>query len=257
MAIRQTFDEKKIRIDELEMNYKIAGEGQPILILHGWGSRSERWEKVGELFSRHNFSVIIPDLPGFGKSEKPKSPWGIEEYRAFVEEFVDTLGLKEFYLLGHSFGGGLALAYTARHKERVKKLFLVAAAIRRKKSLRKSTFRTAAKLGKFFSFLPFYSLFKKAFYKYVIKKSDYPYQAGVMRGSYLKVIGQDLSPFLSEIFVPTVVLWGEKDDVVSVQDAHFIAEHITDAKLVLLPEGDHDLERKMPEALTEKIREFL
>ena len=246
-----------LNVQGLQVSYRTAGEGPAILILHGWGSRSDRWIRVMELLSDNKYSVIIPDLPGFGKSETPKSPWSMEDYYGFVKEFADRLGLKEFYLLGHSFGGGLALFYATKHPEKVKKLFLISAAIKRKKSLRKSIFKMLSRIGKVFSFLPFYSLFKKAFYKYVVKKSDYPYQAGVMKGTYLKVIGQDLSPFLTEIRVPTIVLWGEKDDYISVKDAHFIAEHITDAKLVLVPEGDHDLERKMPEILTQKILSFL
>ena len=249
--------EETLRILGLQVSYKTAGEGPAVFILHGWGSKSERWEKVADLLSQQNFSVIIPDLPGFGKSEQPKSPWGIEDYYVFVKEFVDTLGLKEFYLLGHSFGGGLALFYATRHKEKVKKLFLVAAAIRREKSLKKSIFKLLSTIGKVFSFLPFYPLFKKAFYRYVIKKSDYPYQAGIMKGTYLKVIGQDLSPLLAEVFVPTIVLWGVKDGVVPIKDAYFIAEHISNAKLVLVPEGDHDLEQKMPETLAQKILSFL
>jgi len=257
MEPSQEVKEKKIHLHNIAVNYKMVGSGPVLLVLHGWGSRNDKWEKVGELLSRHNFSVVIPDLPGFGKSEQPKSPWGIEEYRVFVEEFVNTLGLKEFYVLGHSFGGGLALAYTAGHKERVKKLFLVAPAIRRKKNLRKHILRAAAKIGKLFSFLPFYSLFRKAVYKYIIRTSDYPYQKGVMKDTYLKVVGQDLSLLLSEVKVPTVILWGEKDDVVSVEDAYFIKEHIKDSQLALLPEGDHDIEQKMPQAFTQKILEFL
>ena len=202
-------------------------------------------------------SDIIPALPGFGKSEKPKSSCGIENYYVFVKEFVDTLELKEFYLLGHSFGGGVALFYATRHKEKVKKLFLVAPAIRREKSFRKSIFKLLSKIGKVFSFLPLYPLFKKAFYRYVIRKSDYPYQAGIMKGTYLKVIGQDLSPLLAEVQVPTIVLWGSKDDVVPVHDYHFIAENINNAKHVLMAEGDHDLEQKMPEILTQKLLSFL
>ena len=237
----------------LQVRYKIAGEGPVILILHGWGSRGDRWEKVGELLSKHNFSVVIPDLPGFGKSEEPTSPWGIEEYHNFVEEFVSTLGPKEFYLLGHSFGGGLALAYAVQHPDKVKKLFLVAAAIRRKKNLRKNTLRVIAKIGKLFSLLPFYTLFRKAVYKYIIRTSDYPYQKGIMKDIYLKIVDQDLSPLLSGVKVPTVILWGAKDDVLPLGDAYFIREHIANSQFIVFPEGDHDPEQRMPEILAEKI----
>jgi len=249
--------EKTLNIEGLKVSYKIAGEGPALLILHGWGSRSDRWKKVGELLSSKGCSVVILDLPGFGKSEAPRSPWGIEDYRVFVEEFVDVLGLQKFSLLGHSFGGGLALAYTVKHPERVKKLLLVAAAIKRATSLRKSIFKVAAKVAKAFSFLPFYFLFRKAVYRYIIRKSDYPYQTEVMKDTYLKVIEQDLSPFLSEVMIPTVILWGEKDDVVPIQNAYFIKEHIKNSQLVVFSEGDHDVEQKMPQALSQKILEFL
>jgi pimeloyl-ACP methyl ester carboxylesterase len=249
--------ERKVDIQGIKVSYKIAGDGPAILILHGWGSRSDRWERVAALLLQHTFSLIIPDLPGFGKSEEPKFPFGIGEYHSFLKEFVDVLGLKEFYLLGHSFGGGLALAFSVKHPEKVKKLFLFAAAVRRQEDTRKSILRRIAKTVKIFSFLPFYAVFRKGVYKYVIGKSDYPYQKGVMKDSYLRVIAQDLSPLLPYVTVPTVILWGDKDDVVPLKDAHFLKEHIPNAELAILPNGDHDAEQRIPETLSSKILSFL
>ncbi len=248
--------EETIIINGMTIGYKIVGQGPTILILHGWGSSSDRWAQVSELLSQRNFSVIVPDLPGFGKNSQPLSVWGIEEYSALVSSFVEKLGLAKFVLLGHSFGGGLAVKYASRHPEKVRKLILVASAIRRGKTPYKTAMRILAKIFKLFSFLPLYGFFRKALYKYAVR-SDYAYQAGIMKEIYLKVINEDLSPLLSRISVPTLIVWGEKDDVLSVADSHFINKHIEKSKLVLIPHADHDIEQHMPEALVEKIKDYI
>ena len=63
--------EHQVLINNLKINYKIVGEGRPMLILHGWGSSSDRWVPVAELLAQRNIMAIIPDLPGFGKSQQP------------------------------------------------------------------------------------------------------------------------------------------------------------------------------------------
>ena len=134
---------------------------------------------------------------------------------------------------------------------------MVAAAIARKKNARKNILRVVAKIGKPFAFLPLYGLFRKVFYKFIVQKSDYIYQQGVMKKSYLDVIAKDLSPLLSDIAVPTIIFWGEQDDVIPVADAHFIHEKIKNSQLVLFSKGDHDLEQRIPEQLADKILTFL
>ncbi len=71
-------------INNLNINVKIFGEGKIFLVLHGWGSKSDRWEKFGNILSNYGFKVIIPDLPGFGKSEKMKQAWSLDDYCFFT-----------------------------------------------------------------------------------------------------------------------------------------------------------------------------
>ncbi|MDO8474564.1 MAG: alpha/beta hydrolase [bacterium] len=253
----QGFEEKQILVSGLEVNYKIVGQGPTILILHGWGSKSDRWAQVSKLLSQHNFSVIVPDLSGFGKSSIPPVAWNEKDYCRFIEQFVGQLGLKEFYLLGHSFGGGLGAVYAATFPHRVKKLLLFASAIVRRGTLKEKVFWIISKVFKVFSFVPFYSLFRKAVYKYFIDKSDYPYTSGIMRETYLKVMRNDLSHYLPSIKVPTLIIWGDRDDVVPLQDAYFIQNHIQSSRVAIIPGGDHNIERHMPEQLVAKITTFL
>lgn len=236
-------------IRNLKINYFIFGEGKPLLVLHGWGSRSERWQKVAEILSQKGFKVIVPDLPGFGESQKPDFIWGLDEYCSFVNEFAKSLNLNQFYLVGHSFGGSLAVKYALKFPARVEKLFLVGAACIRRKSLKKSLLRFLSKL---FRFLRNNTLIKKAFYKFIVK-SDYLQTQGIMRDIYLKIIKQDLSSELEKISIPTIIIWGEKDNVMPLKFGKLINNKIKDSKLIIISGGYHDLEIKMPEELTNVI----
>lgn len=248
--------EKNIIVDGIETNYKIVGAGPAILILHGWGSKSDRWMQVAQLLAQQNFCVVIPDLPGFGKSDTPSISWSTEDYCNFVEQFVQKTGLQNFYLLGHSFGGGIATIYAAKFPSRVKKLVLFASAVFRRKTARKTILRIIASVFKPFSFFPPYGFFRKAFYKFIVRKSDYPYTSGIMRETYKKVIDNNLSQYLSSIQTPTLVIWGDKDDVIPVADAYLIQQKIKNSQLVIIPGGDHDIEQHMPEVLATHIVNF-
>ena len=254
--------EAQITVKNLTINYKIIGENHPtysktFLILHGWGSNSDRWQEIGQSLSEKGFKVIIPDMPGFGKSETPKTPWNFNNYVSFAEEFTKNLNLQNFYLLGHSFGGAVAVKIAIDVPQKINELFLVACSCIRKRTALKKVLAKISKVVKLFAFLPFYSLIRKAFYKFMIRKSDYVYTKGIMRETYLKVISEDLSWHLSFIKVPTVIIWGDKDESTPVENAYFINQKISDSKLIIIPDAGHDLNRKMPEALVKEVLDNL
>ncbi|MEA3292985.1 MAG: alpha/beta hydrolase, partial [Patescibacteria group bacterium] len=114
-------EEKKIFINGLKINYKIAGEGQLILILHGWGGSSDSWVEVIKILSNQGYKIICPDLPGFGKTQKPNYSWELGDYRNFVKKFIENLNLEKFYLLGHSFGGAIAVKFSSIFPEKTEK----------------------------------------------------------------------------------------------------------------------------------------
>ena len=114
--------EKTISIDGLNIYYRIAGQGNPFLILHGWGASSDSWKGVQEFLSKQGFKTIALDLPGFGKSADPHEAWSVNDYSLFVLKFADKLSLSNFELLGHSFGGRISIKLAAFHQERIKNL---------------------------------------------------------------------------------------------------------------------------------------
>lgn len=241
-------------INGAKVEYKIIGDGPSVfLILHGWGSNSERWIPVAEQIAKKGFKVIIPDLPGFGQSDALEMPWNTNKYISWIEQFVKELNLGDFYLLGHSFGGALASKVAVKHVQDVKKLFLVSAACVRKKTAKKSFLKRISKVVKLFYFLPYYSFFRKAVYKFIIRKSDYVYVEGIMKETYLNVVAEDLSFHLPFIRVPTVIIWGDKDEFTPLDDAYFINRQVKNSKLAVISGAGHDLNRKQPEILADKV----
>ena len=90
--------EETIEIHGTRVNYKTAGDPPPpeasdgrrgaILILHGWGSSSDSWIEVQKNLVQYGYNVVVPDLPGFGKTTPPAEVWGVEDYANFVFSFT-------------------------------------------------------------------------------------------------------------------------------------------------------------------------
>jgi len=226
----------------------------PILILHGWGSRAKNWAKVKELLEKNGIKVLVPDLPGFGDNPPLTKLWTIDDYVRWVKDFAKRSNLDHFFLLGHSFGGAISLKYALKFPGEIKKLILVDAAIIR---VRRETVEWLAKTLKIFSFLPGYPLARKAFYKFIVGKSDYQDAMGATRETYLKAIREDLSVHLGLVSVPTVLIWGEKDDTTPLKDAFTIKDKISGAVLEAIPGVKHNPHTVSPELLVERITKNL
>ncbi len=249
-------EEKIISVKGVPTAIRIEGEGDPFLILHGWGVGKSSWENIQNILSKH-FKVIVFDFPGFGSSGPIPSAWDVQKFSDFVLELAEKLNLEKFYLLGQSFGGRVAVKLAAKHPQKIKKLILVdAAGIKPKKTAGKKLCNSLAKIFKKFEWLPGYNLFKKAFYCIILGKTDYLEAKGTKKGSYLKVVEEDLTPYLEKIDVETLVVWGKKDKITPLQDAYLMNRKIKNSKLKLIDCG-HRPHRELPDILTKIIIEFI
>ncbi len=117
-------EERRISIDGLETRYLAAGEGPPLVLLHGAGQSAIDWSRVlASLRRRHR--VYAPDLPGAGDSAKPPADYSSAFYARFVAAFLDRLGTGPVALAGNSFGGLVALRLALHAPERVTALGLI------------------------------------------------------------------------------------------------------------------------------------
>ncbi len=256
----QEFEEKNISVGGLNINYKVAGEGPVVLILHGWGSSSGAWRKIQESLSASGFQVIIPDLPGFGKTPPPNSVWGVHEYADFVFRFMDNLNIQRVILAGHSFGGQVAVQCSLLHPEKIERLVLIApAAVRHKPTLQNYILKYVAKTVGMILYVVPHNIrenIKHAAYA-LLRRRDYVMAYGIMRDIFKKLTQEDFSPVLKGIKTPTLLIWGKKDIMTPIEDGEFMASQIPGATFKVFSENGHNFHTEDPETLVEKIKEFI
>ena len=110
-----------------QVHYYALGpvDGQVVVLVHGLGGRADDWENLAPYLARAGYRVYLPDLPGYGRSERPADfSYSVRDEAAVVAGFFDALGLKEVDLGGWSMGGWIAQLVAAEHPDRVRKLML-------------------------------------------------------------------------------------------------------------------------------------
>lgn len=255
-------DEKKATINGLSINFKAFGHGRPILVLHGWGKGSDSWIEVGELIAQKGYQLIIPDLPGFGKSAEPRKPWTVNDYLGFVENFANERKLYKFDLIGHSFGGGLAAMYAAKNQQKVGKLVLCDSAIIRKERLspRQILAKGMAKTGKFFLALPFAGGIVPLAQRFVYSIAgvhDYQTASPVMKGTFTNILRENLIGQAAKVKTPTLIVWGRNDKSTPVEDAAALNKAIAGSTIAFIKGAGHNSHKTHPQQLAQIVDSFL
>lgn len=253
--------EETVKIDGLEINYKISGIGPVVLILHGWGGSSDSWLEVEDFLVRNNYFVVAPDLPGFGKSPPPPKAWGIQDYSDFVFEFAKKLNLNRFFLLGHSFGGRISIKFSGQHPEMLKGLILCdAAGIRIEPDIKTKTILAATRVGNVLFSHHLFSVIKERFRNVlylVLRNKDYVKADGVMRETIKKALGENLLSELPKIKVRTLIIWGEADQLVPLKCAYVFNKKIDGSQIRVMPKIGHSPHLEAPEELSGIILSFI
>jgi len=233
-------------------------EKPTILILHGWGLGNISWQKTKEILEASGYFVFVPDLPGFGQEPPPEKPWVIDDYINWVNNYSNENKLSNFFLLGYSFGGRIAIKFTVKHPEKFKGLILVSAAgLESEKNVQEISISILAPYFKKLSFLPGYDSLRKFFYRFILKKTDYLKAKGVMKETLKKVISEDMTQLLEKIKTPTLIIWGENDKTLPVTDGYLMNKKIENSRLEIMKGIDHTPQIQAPELLTQKIIEFI
>jgi pimeloyl-ACP methyl ester carboxylesterase len=267
-------DQNFCKIRQVKTFYNVLGDPQKteigILILHGWNQfGSQSWLPIAQDLSENGkkeILTVLPDMPCFGKSEDTDSVWGVLEYSNWLDEFYHQIqnqysNIQNWFVLGHSFGGGVSALWASQFQPKIAGLILAAPAIvRRESTFKQKIITKITKITKKnLSLIPIpglASLFQKIWYR-LLGSDDYQKTSGVKRQIMQKILSQDLQFCLPNIQLKTLIISGTKDTYTPFTDSKVVASKIANSKLEIFENINHGLHLHSPDQLVQKVSQFV
>jgi pimeloyl-ACP methyl ester carboxylesterase len=267
-----------VEVDGVTVHYQEFGErSNPTLILiHGYTASTYVWQTVAPMLAEENFHVVAVDLLGFGFSEKPAwFEYSIVSQARMIERFMDRLGIGRAILVGSSYGGAVASTVALDYPERVEKLVLVSAVINDEAKNNRLLKLTALRgVGEIVS--PFL-LDSKRFLRYRMRRTIAPANHHLITEERVASVGNPLRAKNAHHSVltsarkwdanriendahlinqPTLLIWGEDDNVIPVRNGEKLYDSILNSRLVVLKDCGHVPPEENPERFVELVSEF-
>ena len=241
----------KLTINDIDINYIEYGnkKGKTLVLLHGWQQNIEMMKPLGDRL-KDKYHIIIIDLPGFGESSEPKEIMNIYDYNSVVEKVLTKLKVKNPSMIGHSFGGRISIVYASRNP--VEKVVLFGSPCIRKEKKLSLKVRILKKLKTVPGLRRFEGFAKKH-----IGSRDYKAASPMMRDILVRTVNEDLSDCAKKIKAPTILIWGDNDTEVSVEEAKETEKLIKDSALIVLPNSTHYAYLENLNQVTNIINEFI
>jgi pimeloyl-ACP methyl ester carboxylesterase len=262
----------------MQVHYRDQGvqsDSVPLILLHGMSSSLNTWDSVVFYLANHR-RVISLDLPGFGLTgPSPENMYNFDYYNKFIDSFTRRLQLAKFTLVGNSMGGSIAWNYALFNPAVVDKLVLIDAAGYPKRGESGSLgFKIASTpvINNILLFATPKALVRKSletiyfdqsrvtdaqverFHDMAIREGNRAAALLIFKGSF------GTSQFkgkIKEIKTPTLVLWGEKDNLISVENAYQFNQDIKGSKLEVYPNVGHVPMEEVPERVAKSILDFI
>ena len=232
------------KIDGISVNYIDEGEGETVLLLHGWGANITLYQSIVDTLKQGR-RVLALDMPGFGKTPEPERPWCVDDYVDFVLKFILSFNLEKISVVVHSFGGRVFFKMNAKENlpftiERA--VLIDSAGILPKKTVGQKVSLRCYKIGRaFMSTKVMHFLYPDAVEDMRRKRgsSDYNSATPLMRDTLVKVVNEDLEPLIHLVKCPTLLILGDLDTATPIEDARRMEELIADAGLVVCEGAGH------------------
>jgi pimeloyl-ACP methyl ester carboxylesterase len=275
------FDEWQIDLHGHRAIYRIAGEGPPVVLIHGMVNSSRHWEQVALRLARDH-TVVAPDLIGHGDSATPRGDYSLGAHAASIRDLLTAIGIDRASIVGHSLGGGVAMQFFYQFPQRTERLALVSSGgLGGEVS---PLLRSAAVPGAS-------ALLSLAAHRRVVDglagAGGRLRSRGVGAGVYLQAVARALRPleragareaFLQTLrsvidvkgqrvsardrlylldSMPTLIVWGERDNTIPLEhglEAHRAVPH---SRFETLPDAAHFPHLEDPEGLAAVLRDFL
>ena len=229
----------QVKIGNSNIYYEVLGEGNPVILLHGWLTDMETMRPIANSLMQ-NFKVYLVDVIGFGKSDLLTKPINTDEYGDFLDGFCKELKIENPILIGHSNGGRIIINAVGRKLVEPRKIVLIdSAGLKPKRPLTYYIKVGIAKCGKaVLNILPV-SKESKEKIRNKVGSSDYKASSEVLKETMKTILSEDQTENLKNISVPTLLIWGRYDTATPIADGRKMEKLIDNAGLVEYPNGTH------------------
>jgi len=266
IIVAKIVEEKFLQIDGHKIRYLESGNSKnTIVLLHGLGASAERWLNVIPHFSK-NYNVVVPDLIGFGLSDKPQVDYTPEFFSDFLEKFFEQTGIVRPNLIGSSLGGQIAAYYTSSHSDDIEKLVLVSpagamtqstpaldayvmAALYPNEQTAKNAFELMEGSGE---------EIPQAIISGFVERMQLPNAKLAFMSTVLGLKNsKPITTKLVSITTPTLIIWGSIDPVIPIGYSDSFISALQDCRFFRMDGCGHTPYVQDPQTFTSKVLEFL
>ena len=275
------FDEWEIELHGHRVIYRIAGDGPPVVLIHGMVNSSRHWEQVA-LRLADRYTVVAPDLLGHGDSAAVRGDYSLGAHASSIRDLLTTIGIDRATIVGHSLGGGIAMQFFYQFPQRVQRLALISSgglghevspllrgaalpgatpgiSLEANRRVRAALDRAGERLRARGS--------RKGVYLQAVARAMRPLQDAAARHAFLQTLravidvrGQHVSAvdrlyLLGEL--PTLLVWGERDNTIPMKHGLAAHELIPNSRFVTLPKAAHFPNLEDPEGLADALLDWL
>ena len=249
MQLRECFsgvESRSVQVAGHRVHYLVEGpeDGPAVVLVHGLGGHAEDWLNLSAYLVKAGYRVYLPDLPGYGRSEKPADfSYSVHDEAEAVVWFLDSLGLKQVDLGGWSMGGGIVQHVSYRHPERVRKLMLFASVgIKQAPTfdVRLFTPTTPAELDQLDALLYPHPPRVPGFVARDILRISHEHAWVIHRALDSICTGQDATDnMLPQFRIPVLIVWGAEDRIIPLEQGETMHRLVPQSELDVFPGCGH------------------
>lgn len=236
-----------VSIDGNKVRYLESGNSDNVLLLiHGLGASAERWEFVIPIFEKY-YKVIVPDLLGFGYSDKPIADYTPEFFTDFLEKFLKTLAIEKTHVIGSSLGGQVTAEFTAKNPHIVNKMVLVSSSGIMKHStpaldayVMAALYPNKETAQQAFKTMSASTEVSDTIVETFIERMHLPNAKMAFMSTILGLKNAEiLTTKLETITSPSLIVWGELDPVIPIKYAEAFVSSIQDCRFYKMDNSGH------------------
>lgn len=229
--------------DGMRFVYLEGGQGEPLLLVHGFGANKDAFSRVAEFLTPH-FHLIIPDLLGFGESDRPQAAdYAPVEQAARLRALAEALGLKQLHLGGSSMGGHIALSYAARYPAEVQSLWLLdAGGIRSVPDASSSNVPVSVRSGEDLKKVMEFNMSEPPFIPAPMLKvlaQERIRNHDLEQRILPQVMADSVEARIADLRMPTLIVWGEQDRTLGIATADKLHTLLKNSQLIVMPGIGH------------------